>query len=119
MQDKDCPPAAASPDPSADFEGEMARDPALRNLMAKALRFAADVEQKPRHCRRKDCRRAASCQFVFDRNGGGDCGADIDGRTVDRAALVLAFLVRLTRRTGTQGGGDGATAPAPGPASAR
>jgi hypothetical protein len=33
--------------------------------------------------------------------------------------LVLAFLVRLTRRPGTQGGVDGATAPAPAPASAR
>jgi hypothetical protein len=119
MQDKDYPPAPSSPDPSANFAGEMTRNPALSDLMAKAMRFAADVEQKPRHCRRKDCRRAVSCQFVFDRNGGGHCGADIDGRTVDRAALVLAFLVRLTRRPGTQGGVDGATAPAPAPASAR
>jgi hypothetical protein len=91
----------------------MARIPALRDLMVKAMRFAADVEGMPQRCRRKDCRRARSCQFVFDRNGGGHCGGGIDSRTIDRAALMLAFLVRLTRRPVPVGCADGAIAPAP------
>ena len=97
---------------SEDFAGEMARIPALRDLMVKAMRFAADVEGMPQRCRRKDCRRARSCQFVFDRNCGGHCGAGIDSRTIGHAALMLAFLVRLTRRPVPVGCADGAIAPA-------
>ena len=119
MQDKAYPPASSSPDPSEDFAGEMARIPALRDLMVKAMRFAADVEGMPQRCRRKDCRRARSCQFVFDREGGGHCGAGIDSRTIDRAALMLAFLIRLMRRQAPVEVADGAIAPAPARASAR
>src|SRR5690606_35829538 len=97
MQDKAHSPALSSPDASEDFAAEMARIPALRDLMVEAMRFAADIEGMPRRCRRKDCRRARSCQFVFDGNGGGHCGGDIDSRTIGRAALMLAFLVRLAR----------------------
>jgi hypothetical protein len=112
MQDKTRIPAP-SPDASEDFAAEMARIPALRDLMVKAVRFAADVEGMPQRCRRKDCRHARSCQFVFDRNGGGHCGGDIDSRTIGRAALMLAFLVRLVRSQAPAGAADGAIAPVP------
>jgi hypothetical protein len=100
-----------------DFATALARVPAARGMMTEAMRFAADVEARPLRCRRKDCRHAGFCQFVFDRNGGGRCGADFDIRTVEKAALVLAFLVRLGRPETDSAEGDRAIAPAP--ASAR
>jgi hypothetical protein len=119
MQDQAFPSAPSSPELPGGIADEMAREPALRDLMVKAMRFAADVEEKPSRCRRKDCRRARSCQFVFDRNGDGHCGAGIDGGTIERAALLLAFLVRLTRPKAAPRPADGATAPTPERASAR
>jgi hypothetical protein len=86
------------PDASAGIPAEIEQTPALRELMAQAMRFAADIDGKSAACRRKDCRRARFCQLVIDRNGAGHCGAGIDRRMIERAALALAFLARLSLR---------------------
>lgn len=102
-RDKPMPEQASLSDQER-IDSMIEQSPALRHLMSEAMRFAADVAGKPAGCRRRECRRSLYCQLVMEESGEGSCAAGIDPIMVDRAALVLAFLLRLCERNAERSG---------------
>lgn len=73
-------------------EDEISISPELWRLLLPALRFAATLEEAPSRCSRRECRRSRRCRAALGADGEPECHAGIDGRMIDRAAGMVAFL---------------------------
>ena len=66
-----------------------------REIMARALRYAALRDGAPARCRRKDCRRKARCHVSIGADGESLCPGGVSQKAIEEAALMLVFLIGL------------------------